>query len=293
MALYDLAIAYRVYPLVSRIPPIFRDNKRNLADFCLWTLKNSLGTLRAKMFVLLDDCPEEYHDIFLKYFKKKDLVLLDMPGIGNQSTLIKQIELLICQDDAETVFIAEDDYFYFPNQISNMVNLLNNNQNVEFVTPYDHLDYYRLGFHNSQRRVICHENVHFQTVGTTCLTFLTQKETLLKVRRLFTAYTRHRPFGMWLDASVWLAITGYPLSSIRTFLRFFKDKRSLAILFFAGVYNFRQLMFGRKYRLWAPLPTIGTHMESDSLSPGFAWNDVLNDYINTWRQHNAGQCYNS
>ena len=38
---YDLAVAYRVYPKISKSPPIFHGNKYLLARLCLKTFKKS------------------------------------------------------------------------------------------------------------------------------------------------------------------------------------------------------------------------------------------------------------
>ena len=56
---YDLAIAYRVYPVVSKPAqslPLGED-KYLLSEVCFRSFKESLGTLRAKIWVLLDSCP--------------------------------------------------------------------------------------------------------------------------------------------------------------------------------------------------------------------------------------------
>ena len=42
---YDLAVAYRIYPGVSKVPPVFSQDKLKLAEFCLKSFKDSLGDL--------------------------------------------------------------------------------------------------------------------------------------------------------------------------------------------------------------------------------------------------------
>lgn len=56
---YDLAVAYRIYPKVSKparsLP--FGDDKYQLSEACLKSFKESLGSLRVKLWALLDGCP--------------------------------------------------------------------------------------------------------------------------------------------------------------------------------------------------------------------------------------------
>ena len=61
---YDVAVAYRIYPKVSRAPPVFADDKYQLSELCLKSFRDSLGSLKVKMFVLLDNCPPSYEDLF-------------------------------------------------------------------------------------------------------------------------------------------------------------------------------------------------------------------------------------
>ena len=121
MSSYDIAIAYRIYPKVAK-PALglpFSDNKLRLSEICLRSFKQSLGSLRAKIWVLLDQCPEDYADLFLKYFSREDLSLIRLPGIGNQATFGKQIDILLQQTDSNLVYFAEDDYVYLPDQFPN------------------------------------------------------------------------------------------------------------------------------------------------------------------------------
>jgi hypothetical protein len=57
---FDLAVAYRVYPGISKEPAVHADDKLRLAELCLRSFKEALGTLRVKVWALLDGCPPEY-----------------------------------------------------------------------------------------------------------------------------------------------------------------------------------------------------------------------------------------
>jgi len=89
---YDVAVAYRIYPKVSRVPPVFPNDKYKLSELCLKSFKDSLGSLKVKMFVLLDNCPPSYEDLFKRYFDEQDLEFIRLNGVGNRATFDMQIE---------------------------------------------------------------------------------------------------------------------------------------------------------------------------------------------------------
>ena len=43
MKKYDLTVAYRIYPEISRSPAVFSSDKYKLSEFCLKSFKESLG----------------------------------------------------------------------------------------------------------------------------------------------------------------------------------------------------------------------------------------------------------
>ncbi len=262
---YDLCVAYRIYPGVSRTPPLFSDNKLQLSEFCLKSFKESLGTLKVKMIVLLDECPPEYEALFRKYFKDDDLVFHHLGGIGNLATFSMQVALLDAQEFSDVVFFAEDDYYYRPGQFREMVDLLRNNRDIDFISPYDHPDDYLYPIRFSCKPLAFFSKRYWKRTGSTCLTFLTKKETLAGTKDILLTYSRGN-----CDAGVWFSLTKYhvlnPLSVIEFILN---APRFVKFILLSWRYNWRQILFGKKYRLWVPIPSIGTHMESSHLAPGF------------------------
>ena len=126
MSSYDLAVAYRIYPKVSK-PSLglpFSDDKLRLAEICLRSFKQSLGNLRVKIWAILDGCPESFADLFRKYFDPDDLVLVPLPSVGNHATFGKQIDILLNQTDSDFVYFAEDDYVYLTNQFAKMISFM-------------------------------------------------------------------------------------------------------------------------------------------------------------------------
>jgi hypothetical protein len=266
---YDIAIAYRVYPGVSKTPFVFADNKLSLVALGLRSFKKALGSLRAKIWVLLDDCPPAYRDLFQAHFPAADLEIIDLPGVGNAQTFLKQIQILSDQTDAENVYFAEDDYYYLSDAMPVMIDFLRANPDADFVTPYDHMDYYTHTLHRMSHEIRWHNDRHWRTAGSTCLTFLTTRGSLRKTRPIFETYARGNN-----DASMWMSLTKRGPGLFSPF-QIVKDFHVIPGVpkFFVDVwrYGWRQMLLGERRNLWAPLPSLGTHMESAHLAPGIDW----------------------
>jgi hypothetical protein len=269
----DLAIAYRIYPKVAdaALGLPFSEDKLQLSEVCLRSLKDSLGNLRVKLWVLLDGCPKEYEELFRKYFDKADLNLIPLSGLGNQATFAKQIELLLQQQDSEIVYFAEDDYFYLPGQFRSMVDFLVEHKDVHFVSPYDHLDYYTMALHRSLELSMTFGHREWRTVASTCLTFLTRRKTLAETESVFRGYKRRS-----LDCSLWLSLTKERVFDPFFFAaHLFRDSSSSKIVLKAWLYFWPQILFGRKWRLWVPVPPVATHLDANALAPNVDWRALM------------------
>ncbi|HLP77150.1 MAG TPA: glycosyltransferase family 2 protein [Candidatus Paceibacterota bacterium] len=265
---YDLAVAYRICPFVSRAkPPIHADSKYHLAKLCLRSFKDSLGTLRVKIWAILDNCPTEYEELFRSLWNEEDLVLLRFPGLGNAGTFAKQIEILTGQNDAELVYVAEDDYVYQPGRFHLITDLMRKNSDVDFCTPYDHPDYYAHPFHDHKMRIKVEQGQVWKTQnGTTC-SFITRKAVLQETAPTLLSYARKNT-----DAGIWLSLTKeHVLNPIDLLTTPFISKFRGWSLVCAWFFNWRQLLFGRKYTLWVPVPSLATHMVAGLLAPNVDW----------------------
>jgi hypothetical protein len=269
---YDVTIAFRVYPGVSKTPFIHSDNKLKLTETGIRTLRQSLGGKRARFLFLLDNCPPEYRAMILSQLNEADVVFHEYPGIGNLATFKKQIELLLTQTDSDIIMFAEDDYVYRKNELRRAVQLMANNPEADFVTPYDHLDSYTLAIHTAHEyRIMSAEGIHWRTSASTCLTFLTRKSVLSATRRTFESYSK----GNW-DSSLWFSLTGYNIFNVIALLTS-GDTFRFKIIARSWWHGWRQNLFGRRYTLWQPMPSIATHMEKISLAPGIDWDQVVAD----------------
>jgi len=270
---YDLAVAYRIYPEVAQsalgLPA--SEDKLRLSEMCLRSFKDSLAGIRVKLWVLLDGCPKEYEDLFRRYFDAEDLILIPLSGCGNQGTFAKQLDILLQQRESEIVYFAEDDYFYVPGQFHCMIEFLLGSDEVHFVSPYDHLDYYTMALHHAPRKVTERAGRQWKTAASTCMTFLTRRETLRKTQSIFRNYKRRS-----LDCSLWLS-----LSRERVFNPFFFAKNLFREPLFCKVilkswrHFWRQLLFGGRWNLWVPVPAVATHLDANALAPNVDWRTLM------------------
>lgn len=280
---YDLAVAYRIYPRVSG-PALglrFGEDKYSLSEACLSSFKESLSGLRIKLWAILDGCPPEYEALFRKYIEDSHLVVIKLEGVGNQRTFATQIEVLLEQTDADLVYFAEDDYFYLPHQFSSMVEFIRAEPEVHFLSPFDHLDCYQLPLHRAPKWIKTYAGRHWRTASSTCLTFLTRKDTLAKYRPVFETYLRGN-----FDCSLWLSLTKQrvrdPLFMTSNLIgSWFECK----IILKAWWYCWRQIVFGKTLKLWVPIPAIATHLDARSLSPCVDWIRLLAENPSAHREH--------
>jgi hypothetical protein len=273
MSTYDLAIAYRIYPKVAKpaagLP--FGDDKLKLAEICLRSFKESLGDLRVKIWTILDGCPQEYSALFQDYFQAHDLVLIPLPGVGNQATFGKQIEILQQQEESDFVYFAEDDYVYLPDQFARLLRFLRDAKDVDFVTPYDHPDCYHLALHHEPKWVTVFEEHHWRTAASTCLTFLTKKSTLTKYQHVLRTYTHGND-----DCAMWLSLTKRRIFNPLMPARFALNGEYYWKIFAkAWYFGWRQILFGRPAKLWVPMPGLATHLCTGSLSPSIDWLSLM------------------
>lgn len=262
--MFDLAVAYRIYPGVSKVPAFFSADKFRLSEMCLQSFKRALGGLHVKIWALLDGCPSEYEALFRAAFPGNNLEIVALNKIGNLATFSQQIDLLGGQTDAPYVYFAEDDYFYLPGALEKMINFMRENRDADFVTPYDHPDSYYTSSRLERHLVRPYGDRYWRTASSTCLTFLASRESLKRTASAFRTYSRGNH-----DCSLWLALT-QKLSLANPRIHGY-DSQRMKIWAKTWIWGFSRILFGRPYRLWAPLPALATHMESTCLAPLVEW----------------------
>lgn len=272
---HKVAVAYRIYPKIPNNPAIFHNSKYELAKVSLKSFKKSLGSLNVKIWALLDNCPLEYEDLFRQYFKDEELEIIKLEGIGNKASFGMQLKILLEQNFSEIVYFAEDDYFYFPNQFKKIISFIINDPEVDFISPYDHLDYYTLDLHKHSNYIKIFDNKHWRTANSTCCTFLTTKKTLQKTKKIFNLYSK----GLAWDATIWLSLTKHKVFNLFTIARYYiQERRLFGYLKNAWKYCWKQILFGKRWKLWVPIPTIATHLDASLLSPTIDWEKIFKKY---------------
>lgn len=263
----DVVIAYRIYPEVSKVPPIHSDNKFELSKLCLDSFKNSLDGINYKIFAILDNCPPEYKTLFENTFDKNDLEFFELGSTGNAGTFELQVKLLLEQNESEYIYFAEDDYLYLPGTFGEMLEIIDGNNGIDYVSPYDHPDYYNMDLHNYHSQIIDGKKRQWRTSATTCMTFLTKKSVISSNMDVFMSYTRGN-----YDASMWLSLTKEKLLQPSfIFKSIFSNDLYRRIIFKGWFYCWKQLILGKKQILATPLPSIATHMDSKCLAPSVDW----------------------
>lgn len=255
---YDLTIAYRIYPWVSKKPLFYSEDKLKLSELWIKSLKLWLWSLNAKIYVLLDNCPSAYENLFLKYFDKKNLEFIKYNWVWNLNTFKQQINILLKQNESEYIYFAEDDYLYLPNCFEVWLWAIKDKR-VDFVSLYDHSDNYILPFQKIKSNINVLSGHHFRTNSSTCLTFLTTKRTLKKTKSVFLSYCKWN-----YDYCLWISLTKY-----NTFNIFHKE--NFLLLLRAYYYGFFTILFWKKYSLYTPIPSLATHLESTWISPVIDW----------------------
>ncbi len=271
----DLVIAYRIYPGVSKKPVTYRHSKYALAKLCADSLGRSLQGLNYKVYALMDNCPQEFDQLFIDAFGAEHVEFRRYDGVGNFATFKEQIRILLEQTESEYVYFAEDDYFYLDGQFKSMLDCLKNCANVDFLTPYEHPDFYNLKFHQrGDRSEFEYAGRTWKKTLTTCLTFLTTKTRLREEKARFMTYSK------WSgDASLWAGIT-MGKDYFGLLREVFKLKRfEKWILIQMSIFFIPRFILNRKRNLYMASPSVGTHLESGLLGPNVDWQKEFDKHL--------------
>jgi hypothetical protein len=274
---YDLAVVYRICPVMSRTAPaIFGRDKFLLSKVALESFKASLGNLRVKIWALLDNCPPEYEKLFTDLWDAQDLVLERHPGIGNRGTLHRQFQILCEQEDAELIYLAEDDYVYHSNTFEDVVGLMRDHPEIDFITPYYHRDYETVPMHSFNHKTLQRGDRTWKNVKSTTGTFATRRTILRETHWVFRTLLQKVLFAEQTDLGVWLALTKYDVFNPISWITWPIRNRFFAWSLFTAWWTcWRQILFGRRYNLWVVMPSLCTHLADGLMPVGYDWDKEL------------------
>ena len=170
---------------------------------------------------------------------------------------------------------AEDDYLFLPNALEEAYKYYNSSNDVDFLTIYDNLDYYKKQLHTYKSVIRFHSKTIWRTVSCTTGSFMTSKTLLKKNRWVFETLSKNNNF----DSSLWMSLTKTNILQLSSFYRFLTSQdRDLIRIIKSWLFCWRQILFGKKYKLWGPVPSLGTHLDKDGISPTINWKDVYEKY---------------
>ena len=265
---HDLAVCYRIYPGLSGQPAFGLKDKLTMVRLNLQTFKAALGGLKVKLWVILDNCPPAYSTLLTSLFPGPDLeIMATDKKLGNEGTFLKQIDILCSQTAAELVYFAEDDYLYLPGALETAVAFMRRHPEADFSTPYDHPDYHAKYVHRLRGQNFEEDNHRWRTVASTCLTFMARHQSLLETRTIFATYARkNSDLGLWLALTKTRAVNPWCILRSAGDGLFFPASHALA-----WRHAWRNILFGPRRQLWAPMPSLATHLDSNGLAPGVNW----------------------
>lgn len=269
---YDLVIAHRVCPALSKVAVGFAD-KRTMVEATTTSMAAALDGLKVRFVVILDGC-KDYQDIFERNFGFQESVSLEIihtDSIGNQATWAKQLEILSAVNDSEFVYFSEDDYIYKPNAFRAMLDFANGND-VDFVTPLDHPDRYNGKLVQDVSAIIRISRIcHWRSVESTCLTFLAKQKVVSESRRIMESYIYSTE-----EATMWHGLTKFEVFNFSKLLRaaflYFVLRKKCRFGDIMGLCTWKRqglkLLTNPRRHLFSPIPTLAVHLANCSLPLG-------------------------
>ena len=248
-----LTVALRVYPFLSHGAD-WPSDKLSLVRAGVESMAVAFENVDVQVLVILDGCPPIYEQMIREVLGQHSLSIHKTNGIGNFETFCLQVKLL-CDSSSPILYFAEDDYIYSPRAFQEMLNFIDRH-GVDFVSPYDHPDYYSLPFHQ-QRFVATAGDINWKSAASTELTFMAKRESLKEAAPVFLTYRRKNN-----DASIWFSLTGE--AKLLRLLDSFWTAKLLIKMF---LHTPGELLFGHRYSLWTPQPSLATHMAKGFVVP--------------------------
>lgn len=271
---FELCIAVRIYPRVSNSTFIQFDDKLNLVETSMKTLKGAINGIKTHIIFIFDSCEIKFINCINNIFSGISFEIHEIEKAGNAATFLLQIQLLTEQTKSETVMFCEDDYLFTENSFKKIKDFLKQTKN-SIVTPFDHPDIYRLKLHNHPKSVIFSSEHHWQEINSTCLTFFTSKNTLISISYVLKTYNKKNS-----DTAIFWILNKHcikPRTVINSVLSLFEGdslpmKTLIKSLYFGGLF----LISNKKIFLYSPIPTFSTHLDSKDRAPIINWEEIIN-----------------
>ena len=275
---YDFAVAYRVYPRIGReAVPVFRGDKFLLTRVAFRSFVRSVQGFRVKLWILLDGCPPAYEDFFKASWPGGSPEIINYQQKGNYGTFQEQISILTGQNEAEVCCVLEDDYFFLPDCFRQLHDVFAKHPEVDYVTPYDHLEYYVSAHQEISSEVLEDTTLPiWRTVSSTTCSFVARHSALRDNAHAFRAYGKRFLFNYGTDGTIWLAITKHRILNPWRCVQWLKTAKYVAWSWFtAWTLCGIDIVSKPRRKLWAPIPSLAMHLVHSYPPPGIDWNGLL------------------
>lgn len=187
-------VFYRICPYQSSRSVFPDGDKLTQTKICLASFWEAFRNVTRKITFILDSCPPEYKKEIDKIIDCKK-TYYEGENMGNLGSYMKQIELALKLNDKEKVYFAEDDYLYVPKAGEKLQSALDV---CDFVTLYDHPDYYHAPHLTDDHINIYYFGQQWISRMSTCLTFGTRAGYIKKKRKVLEKYGVS-DFAMWCE----------------------------------------------------------------------------------------------
>ena len=152
-----------------------------------------------------------------------------------------------------------------------MVAFMRAHSEASFVTGYDHPDYERMRVHQHPSASQLHGTCRWQTRLSTCLTFMTRVSVLQQTAEVLRTFCRGNS-----DLGLWMALTKLCSVNPVAVSRSLQDRPFVAGSWALSWWHaWQQQLLGPRFTLWAPQPSLCTHMESTCIAPEVDWEAVV------------------
>ena len=155
--------------------------------------------------------------------------------------------------------------------------LLLRHPEVEFATPYDHLEFYVAAHQQMSHDVLKTPGLPiWRTVPSTTCSFIARSLAFRDHVHAFRSYGQPFLFNRGTDGTMWLAVTKHRIfNPLRCAQWLWTAKYEAWSWFTAWIFCAGDIVFKPKRKVWAPIPSLASHLVFSYPPPGIDWNDLL------------------
>ena len=162
---------------------------RNLVQ----TIKADPLASHVKIIVLFDGNVEEFSNDFIAKYRDNRLPNLDIQLLRSGSALNAFMIMLHMvrntqMPDSDLIYLLENDYLHQHGWVSKVFELYESGIDFDYLSLYDHPDYYIIPkLANSTYRIVHSKSHHWRTAPSTCASFMLNKHTFDRDYEVFRA----------------------------------------------------------------------------------------------------------